>query len=383
MSAILEMPKKVVEGLGTVNVLPELLLENGIRSAGVISDPAVIHLDWVGKVLARIEESGCSVRIYDRIYGEPDFESINRLCGSEALRGCGAVLAFGGGSVIDTAKLYCAMAVNPEFARSPENPALIEKKGLPLFAVPTTAGTGAEATPNAILYHRQKKQKMGIVSRKMIADTVILDGEMTAGLPKALAASTGFDALSHAMESFVSKKANPYSDMFALEAMRLIFKSLVPACRDNLADARQDMLLASFYAGVCLVTASTHVVHAMAYPLAEEYHVPHGKGIAALLVPGMEGIRKSAGERMEHIASHCLIKENGAGPKDGAGRLITVMRDIQQELGMDCGLAQFGVKAEDCGRMAEKALKNRRLFDNCPADLCLADVERIYRGMLS
>lgn len=369
MSAVLELPGKVIEGIGSLGELPGLLKERGLGKISIIADSFVINTDYVRNVMKELADSGLECNVYAGVTAEPGFSDLRRLERETDLTKGDAILAIGGGSVLDTAKLLCVMAANPEFAGHLEQPQLITRRGLPLFAVPTTAGTGAEATPNAILFEEEQCRKIGIVSRKMIADTVILDAELTKSLPQELAACTGFDALAHAMESFTSKKAVAYSDMFAVEAMRLIFENIIPACTEKNADARQNMLLASFYAGVCLVTSSTHIVHAMAYPLAERFHVPHGKGIAALLCGGMKGADSG---RIVEIQKRCF------GGKD----IYRVLDEFAECLGIERKLRVFGVREEDCAGMAKSAMENKRLFSNCPGEPDLGKVTEIYRALL-
>lgn len=369
MSAVLELPGKVIEGAGSLEDLPRLLKERGLHRIGVIADPFVARTEYAQKVLLELEETGIECSIYTGVTAEPSFSDLRKLYRETDLTKGDGIVAIGGGSVIDTSKLLCAMAANPEFAEKLEQPQLISRRGIPLIAAPTTAGTGAEATPNAILFQEDQCRKVGIVSRKMIADTVILDAMLTESMPPMLAACTGFDALAHAMESFTSRKAVAYSDMFAVEAMRLIFENIIPACREKDVHARQKMLLASFYAGVCLVTSSTHIVHAMAYPLAERFHVAHGKGIASLLTAGMRSIDSA---RRTEIEYRCLAKSP----------LYETMEEIADILGIERKLGSFGVREEDCQDMARAAMENKRLFANCPGEPDLTQVTNIYRSLL-
>lgn len=376
MSTALEIPGKVIQGAGSLAELPELVKERGVRRISVILDPFVGRTEYVSEVLRQLQKSGIETCVNMEVKSEPSFSTLKRLYGDAKLMEGDLFLAVGGGSVMDTGKLLSVMAVNPEFADNIGRTEYISRPGVPFFAVPTTAGTGAEATPNAILFDEVNQKKVGIVSRWMIADTVILDGNVTGSLPKSLAAATGFDALAHALESFTSKKANAYSDMFAMEAMRLIFHNLIPACVANHDDARQNMLLASFYAGVCLVTSSTHLIHAMAYPLAEQYHVSHGKGIAALLAAGT---RRLGDYRTDQIVERALPAEYR---KCRPGELYRVIEAYREALHVTERLGDFGVRREDCRSMATAAKENRRLFDNCPAEIPVGTLEQMYQSLL-
>lgn len=397
--AVLELPTQVIAGVGCLEELPGLLEERGFQQVGVIADPFVAGTDYIKELLKKLEERGIAYCLYTGVTAEPTFRGILRIYRESGLAEADAIAALGGGSVIDTAKLLCAMAGNPEFAEAladcGENGEiynaeadLIVRKGLPLFAAPTTAGTGAEATPNAILFSEVQKKKLGIVSRKMIADTVLLDARLTESLPQELAADTCFDALAHAMESFTSKKATAYSDMFAVESMRLIFRNLIPACVNREEEARQKLLLASFYAGVCLVTSSTHIVHAMAYPLAEQFHVAHGKGIAALLA---ESIKVQTGGRAEEILLRCVPEElksaaymtSASREEKGAVKeLYRILKELGETAGINRRLGGFGVTQAQCGKMAEAAMANKRLFVNCPEAVTLSQVTEIYKALL-
>lgn len=376
MSITLEIPGKIVQGAGALAELPEIIAERGFRQVSVIMDPGVGRTEYVKMVLRKLQESGIKLCVNMEIKSEPTFSILKQLYAETELMQAELFLAIGGGSVMDATKLLAVMANNPEFAAWNGDSEHIRQPGTPFFAVPTTAGTGAEATPNAILFDEEKQKKTGIVSRRMIADAVILDGNLTKSLPGYLAAVTGFDALAHALESFTSKKANVYSDMYAAEAMRLIFHNIIPACVENDDEARQNMLLASFYAGTCLVTSSTHLIHAMAYPLAEQYHMSHGEGIAVLLAAG---VRCLGDYRSEQIVERCLPKKYRAC---SPGDLYKVIDEYREILHIEKRLSDFGICEASCHGMAAAARENRRLFNNCPVSYQTGTLVQIYQSLL-
>ena len=277
--------RRVIFGAGKAAQIPELVRQEGAGKVLVMafSDSSPV----VRSVIQNIEASGIECVVDASLRGEPSTLDIDRI--ARLADGCGAVVAMGGGSVMDAAKAVAMLATNGGSVVDYQmNGAPIDKPTLPLIACPTTSGTGSEASKVSVVYNPDNGLKKSFYSPYMIAGTVILDPELTAGMPRAVTVSTGIDALSHAIESYVSLNATPYTEMFGLKAMRLILKSLKTCVNepDNL-DARSDMLLASYFGGIAL-NAGIGLDHIIAQPLGGITHIPHGVACAIFLPAAME-----------------------------------------------------------------------------------------------
>ncbi len=279
--------RRVVYGPGTIRELPGILRELTGNTVMVIaySDKA----DCVRLAVHALEQEGLTYVLDASLRGEPSTDDIDRLADIAVRNNCGAVLAIGGGSVMDAGKavaMLCTNGGNVEQYQMEGKP--ISVPALPVVAVPTTSGTGSEATKVSVVYNPANKLKKSFYSPSMIAGTVILDPELTVGLPKDITVSTGIDALSHAIESYVSLKATPYTEMFSLQAMKLIVENLEKCVRDpNDVEARGGMLLAS-YLGGCALNAGIGLAHILAQPLGGLIKIPHGVACAIFLPYAME-----------------------------------------------------------------------------------------------
>ena len=269
------------------------------RASSCSRTPSLHKLGLVNPVLEAVEAAGATYEIVDDIPAEPTYAQVQSVVDQVKSASADAIVAVGGGSVMDAAKLAGVCATDAytvhDLLADPSRAA----KQLTTFMVPTTAGTGAEATPNAIVAVPEDELKVGIVNDAMIADYVVLDARMIKNLPRPIAASTGIDALCHAIECYTSTKANPFSDVFALEAFDLIVNNIEAACDDPEAmDAKRAMQIASFYAGIAITASGTTAVHALSYPLGGKYHVAHGVSNAILLSPVMHFNEPAIRERL-------------------------------------------------------------------------------------
>jgi len=248
--------------------------------------------------------------------------------------------------------------------------------------IATTAGTGSEATPNAIVTIPEQGLKVGIVSRNFMADYVILDPMLTVKLPPAITASTGIDALAHAIECFISKKANPFSDMLALTAIRLICSSIKTAYTtgENL-QARHNMILGSFYGGMCIASSGTTAVHALSYPLGGRYKIPHGVSNAMLLAHVMEFNKDLIVDKLSRVAFEMEIEVGAASKDEVADKVIEGLHSLVRELNIPSDLRQYGVGKKDIDTLVEEASKVTRLLDNNPKVLSRNDMEKIYKKL--
>ena len=300
--------------------------------------------------------------------------------------GADLIVACGGGSVMDAAKL-ASVLVTDEYGVKEllDNPGMA-KKCVPIVLIPTTAGTGAEVTPNAIVGVPEKELKIGIVNENMIADYVILDARLIKNLPRKIAAATGVDALAHCIECFTSNKANPFSDMYALEGCDLILNNIEKACDDPEAMAEKNrMQMAAYYGGLAITASGTTAVHALSYPLGGKYHIAHGVSNAILLTPVMRFNAQNAAfrERLALAYDRCCHEEVKCGTVDEkAAWMIAKMEAIVKHLDIPTSLKEFNVPAEDLEGLVEAGMSVQRLLVNNMVTLTPDDARKIYQEIL-
>ncbi|HMX12048.1 MAG TPA: iron-containing alcohol dehydrogenase, partial [Burkholderiaceae bacterium] len=293
------------------------------------------------------------------------------------------VVGLGGGSAIDVAKAVAVLLAQPVTLEQLLTGTPVPGRGLPTVLIPTTAGTGAEATPNSIILVPERALKIGIVSPHLLPDAVILDPLLTLGLPPAVTASTGMDALAHVVECYTSKKGNAFSDLYALEGIRLIARSIRRAFTDGQdADARQDMLMGAYWGGVCIATSSTTAVHALAYPLGGTFHVPHGLSNAMLLPAVMDFNRVGNEARFAAMARAMGLNVGGLSDAKASERFVDALRQLNADLGISSDLKSVGVKPEQLDALVDGAAKVTRLLDNNPRAMTRADLRAIYEQLI-
>lgn len=284
---------------------------------------------------------------------------------------------------MDVTKLLSVMLTNATPIEEMIGTDRIKNNGIPTLMLPTTAGTGSEVTPNAIVTLPEEELKVGIVSSKLIPSCVILDPELTVKLPPSITAATGMDAFIHALECFISKKANPFSDTFALKAISLIYKSIRKAYTDGEdLEARHDMLLGALFGGMCIASSGTAAVHALAYPLGGKYKIPHGVANAMLLPYVMEYNMEAVEEKLAIVASAMELDIVGLSEKEAAGKVVEEIYVLTKDLNIPSDLKQFGVLAEDVELISEMASKVTRLLDNNPRKLSREDIRDIYQRLM-
>lgn len=284
---------------------------------------------------------------------------------------------------MDVAKIVSVMLTNDISLRDLLGNSKIGRRGLPTLMIPTTAGTGAEVTPNAIVLVPEQESKTGIVSDKLMPDCVILDPVLTINLPPAITASTGMDALTHAIECYISKKANPFSDTFALKAIQLVSRSIRRAYTHGTdLDARHDMLLGATFGGICIATSSTTAVHALAYPLGGKYRIPHGLSNAILLPHVMKFNLEAAEAKFSDIAAAMGLRVDGRSEREAAEEMIANLFSLIRDLNLQVSLKDRGITEADLDSMAQSASKIKRLLDNNPRPMIEEDMIKIYRKLL-
>src|SRR5512144_92735 len=304
---------RIVQGCGAIARLTEEVRQFGAGKVLIVTDPGLIATPIPETVKALLKDH--DVEVFSEVESDPSIETINA-CAARVRKGrYDLIVAVGGGSPIDTAKCASVLATNEGSAEDYLGIDKVQKAGIPKIVIPTTAGTGSEVTNVAVLSLKSAHTKKGIVTRYLFGDVAILDPELTLGLPPAITAATGMDALTHAIEAYVSRFAQPLTDHYALEAIRLIGRSLRTAVHNG-ADlaARERMLTGSMYAGLAFGSAATGMVHGLAMPLGGQFNVPHGIANAVLLpyvmrfnlVGALErypDIAVALGERVENLST--------------------------------------------------------------------------------
>lgn len=378
------VPKHVFYGEGELNHIAEILPSITDSQKGgtvlIVTDTGFGKTGIPALTAKRVEDAGYNTELLDSVPQEPYSEDVESLAASLGSRNIGCIIGIGGGSVLDTAKFLSIMLKwGGTVATLMESGA--PGAGLPCIMVPTTAGTGSESTPNAIVALKEKQLKVGVVSPFFMPDYVVLDPAVTRTLPPALTASTGVDAYCHVLECYTSKKANTFSDMVALEGIRLIDGAIREACRngDNM-QARADMLLGSFYGGMAIASSGTTAVHALSYPLGGRYRIPHGVSNAILLVPVIEFNKTAVRDKLLKVAGIVGI-EPGADPASTVDRYIEHLRQMMREIKIPSSMAEFGIKPDKIPELSEAAFQVKRLLNNNPKEMSIKDIETLYESI--
>ncbi|MBQ2896689.1 MAG: iron-containing alcohol dehydrogenase [Oscillospiraceae bacterium] len=374
----MSMPRTVYSGKNALDNLKNAV--KGATKVAIFTDKGILSTGLVDLPLAKLKEIGMETIVISDLPPEPTYAQVQKLVDEFRASGCDFIVAVGGGSAMDTAKLASLLATEAYTVKDLLDNPLLAVKTVRTCLIPTTAGTGSEATPNAIVAVPEKELKVGIVNPSMIPDFVILDAEMIRKLPRKIAAATGVDAMAHAIECFTSNKANPFSDFFALEAFDIIMNNIVAACDDpDALDAKNQMQIAAFYAGVAITCSGTTAVHALSYPLGGKYHVAHGVSNAMLLGPVMKfnepAIRSRlalAYDRVVHGEKTCSTEE------EKSAWIVERMCEIIRHLDIPTSLAEFNVPIEDLDGLVEAGMQVQRLLVNNMREVTPADAREIY-----
>ena len=374
---------RIVMGPGALNQLADEVGALKAKKVLIVTDQGLIEAGMVKKAQSILGKAGIKHAVFGDVEADPRYEIVADCVEMIRSENADLIIGFGGGSPIDIAKVSAVMATNNDPISEYFGIDLVPEPGLPTLIVPTTAGTGSEVTPIAILSDHTEKLKKGIVSQHLFPSAALLDPELTLGLPAHVTAATGMDALIHAVESFTSKNATSISDMFARQAMQLIANNIRTAFANgsNLA-ARSNMLEGSLLAGMAFCTAGVTAVHAFAYPIGAEFHIPHGIANSIMLTPVMEFNKLGSLERFAKIAEYLGENTAGLSTREAATAAVEAMRSLAADLKIPAHLSEFGIKDKDIPELAEGVMKVTRLLANNPRDLTQKDAEEIYRRVL-
>ncbi|MEI2681143.1 iron-containing alcohol dehydrogenase [Erwinia aphidicola] len=367
----------VIAGYQTLNDIGYLL--QGKQRVLLVTDKNIAAIPAVQTLIEQVRGKVSSLHIVDSVPPEPSQHDVATLLAALESRDVDLTIGVGGGSVLDVAKLLSVLCV----AGAPTLDALLAgekpQQRTPSLLIPTTAGTGSEATPNAILAIPEKETKVGIISPVMLPDYVVLSPELTTSMPAHIASSTGIDALCHLIECFTATVANPVSDNYALIGMKKLFASLETTVAEpgNL-EARLNMLWASYYGGAAIAHAGTHLVHAMSYPLGGKYHLPHGVANAILLAPCMRFVRPAAVEKFAQAYDLLPDANPALSAEEKSHALVDYFAALVQRLKLPASLDELGIGSDHLPYLVEAALDVQRLMINVPAAVSASDVRAVY-----
>jgi alcohol dehydrogenase len=373
---------EIIFGAGAIEDAGAIIKRHGGKKILMVVDPGFAKAGPLEKITEALQKEKLPFVFFDGVEPEPRVEVADRCGGLARRERCDFVLGVGGGSAMDTAKAAAVLATNEGRARDFQGLNKVPKAGLPKGMVPTTAGTGSEVTFTAVFINQEEKKKAGINSPFLYPEMSILDPELTLGLPAAVTAFTGMDALTHAIESFTSKAASPMSEMFSEEAIRRIGKSLRQAVdQGSDLNARTHMLFGSLLGGIGLANAGVTAAHSLAYPLGGVYRVPHGVANALLLPAVMEFNAFSSLEKFARIAEMLGEKVEGLSVREAAILAVETVKRLAKDLGVPQRLSDLGIPEMAIPGMAEEAMKVARPLENNPRPVSLEEVIRIYHSV--
>ena len=369
-------------GAGAIKEIVTEAKARGFKKAFVCSDPDLIKFGVTTKVTSLLDENGLAYEIYSNIKANPTISNVQTGVAAFKASGADYIIAIGGGSSMDTAKAIGIIITNPEFEDvvSLEGVAPTKNKCVPIIAVPTTAGTAAEVTINYVITDESKNRKMVCVDVHDIPVVAVVDPEMMASMPKGLTAATGMDALTHAIEGYITKVAWELSDMFHLKAIEIISKSLRGAVA-NTPEGREGMALGQYVAGMGFSNVGLGIVHSMAHPLGALYDTPHGVANAIILPTVMEYNAPETGEKYREIARAMGVEGVDAMTQEEYRKAaVDAVKKLSADVGIPADLKEI-VKREDLDFLSESAFADACRPGN-PKDTSVAEIKALYESLL-
>ena len=369
-------------GKGAIKEIPGIVSQKGFKKAFIASDPDLVKFGVTKKVTDLLDEAGMAYEVYSNIKPNPTIQNVQ--CGVEAYKASGAdyMITIGGGSSMDTGKAIGIIINNPEFAdvRSLEGVAPTKKHAVFTIAVPTTAGTAAEVTINYVITDVEKKRKFVCVDTNDIPEIAVVDPDMMSSMPKGLTAATGMDALTHAIEGYITKGHCTISDMFHLEAIKLISENLRGAVQ-NTPEGREGMALGQYIAGMGFSNVGLGIVHSMAHGLSALYDTPHGVACAIILPTGLEYNKSVAGERYRAVGKAMGVTGiDEMNDAEAADATIAAVKQLSADVGIPANLHGI-LKEEDIQFLAESAFADACCPGN-PRDTSVEEIKELYKGLL-
>lgn len=371
-------------GPGARKVLPEVIQRLGKKKALVVTDKGLIQFGVAKMVTDVLDEAAVAYDVFSEVKPNPTVKNVQDGVAAFKASGADLLVAIGGGSAMDTAKGIGIVVANPEFADvvSLEGCAPTKNKSVPMVALPTTAGTAAETTINYVIIDEEKKKKMVCVDPNDIPAVAMIDAELMYSLPRSLTAATGMDALTHAIEGYITKGAWEMSDMFEIEAIRMISRYLPVAVDEpQNPEGRNGMAVAQYIAGMAFSNVGLGLVHGMAHPMGSLFDVPHGVANALLLPTVMEYNMPECIDKYPRIAEAMGVDIKGMTPQEASQAAVDAVRALAIRVGIPQHLSDLGIKESDIPALAEQAIADVCTPGN-PRECSLEDIKALYRQVL-
>ena len=372
-------PQKIVFGTGCIQTLVEDYKKMGLQRLFVLTAPPIRPL--IEDTLTELKSAGVSIEVFQDIVAEPTVNDFKKILEVARQFKADSVVGVGGGSVLDVTKLIAAFINSDQQVEDCFGTGFIKQKGLWFACLPTTAGTGSEVSPNAILLDERDHLKKGIVSPFLIADVAYVDPKLTWTVPAKVTADTGMDALTHCIEAYTNKFAHPSVDIYALQGIRLIAANLEKAVKNGQdQEAREALAFGSLYGGLCLGPVNTAAVHALSYPLGGEFHIPHGLSNAILLPSVMKFNMPDNIKRHAEVAI-ALGCQPGKNDEETAQRGVDFIYQLADAVGIPKKLTDLGIPQTAVDGMAKAAMQVQRLLKNNPREVTEQDARDIYNSL--
>lgn len=376
-------PKKIILGKDSVKTIGDEVKKLGSSRALIVTDPGLVSVGLTKLAEDSLHDKQIEVAIFDKVKPEPPAHIVDE-CAEIVRDGkYDVVIGIGGGSSLDIAKGSSIMATNHGVILDYVGIEIVQKPGLPRILIPTTAGSGSEVTRSVVLTDEKENTKKVVSSSFLTADLAILDPMLTLSMPPDITASTGMDALVHAIESYVSARTTPFSEILAVEAITLIAHNL-PSAYSKGADvtARYNMLLAANIAGLAFGSGGLGAVHGLAYVLGNEYGIPHGRA-NAIMLPYVMNFNKTGNLRkFAKIAEAMGENVDGLSIYDAAEKSVEAVKKLLNAIQIPFRLSEYGIPRDDLSKLVEGGMRQARLFIPNPRDLAEEDVKRIYENAL-
>ena len=380
MKAItLLQPQKIVFGTGCIQTFVDDYKKMGLQRLFVLTAPPILPL--IEEPLADLKAAGISIEVFQDIVAEPTVNDFKKILEVARQFKADSVVGIGGGSVLDVTKLVASLTYSDQQVEDCFGTGFIKKHGLWFACLPTTAGTGSEVSPNAILLDERDHLKKGIVSPFLIADAAYVDPKLTWTVPAKVTADTGMDALTHCIEAYTNKFAHPSVDIYALQGIRLIAAHLERAVKDGKdVEAREALAFGSLYGGLCLGPVNTAAVHALSYPLGGEFHIPHGLS-NAILLPSVMKFNMTANVKRHAEVAVALGCQPGKDDEETARRGVDFIYRLAAAVGIPDKLTALRIPQTAVDGMSKAAMQVQRLLKNNPREVTEQDAINIYNSL--
>jgi alcohol dehydrogenase class IV len=383
MVKVFSTTPRIVMGPGSIKTIGIELKARSAKRVLIVTDKGVIAAGLLKSIEESFKAAKINYAVFDKVEPDPRYEIVADCVEMAKKTRAQLLVGIGGGSPMDITKTAAIMLTNKGPIGAYFGVNLVPKPGLPIILVPTTAGTGSEVTPIAILSDEGEKLKKGIVSPHLYPTISILDAELTLGLPPHVTSATGMDALIHGIEAFTSINATGITDMFNLRAIELIYKNIrIAYAKGDNIEARSAMMEGALLAGIGFANAGVTAVHAFAYPIGAEFHIPHGVANTLMLPHVIRFNVLGNLEKFAQLAKPFGIPTQGLDNLQIVDKVIAAIDRLADDIKVPRHLAEFGVKEKDIPMLAEGALKSTRLLVNNPRNLTLEDAKKIYKAAL-